>query len=80
MFMSKKSFRKPSYYYLVIIASGEEETKEEEKDDSGQVLDLSGQKHDEGAEAGDKKKDQGLSIEEMPAATIRETLLNQKNR
>lgn len=40
-------------------------------------------KHEEGKEGegeGEKKDNQGLSIEEMPAATIRETLLNQKNR
>jgi len=45
------------------------------------VLDLMG-KHS-GGEGGDddnKKEGQGLSIEEIPAATIRETLLQQKNR
>lgn len=46
------------------------------------MLDLVG-KHDDGEEHSDKQKqkeNQGLSIEEMPAGTIRETLLQQKNR
>ncbi|CAL8144168.1 unnamed protein product [Orchesella dallaii] len=56
----------------------DEENKEEEKDD--QMLDLMGKHGGEGGEDENKKDSQGLSIEEMPAATIRETLLQQKNR
>lgn len=54
-----------------------EDEKDEDKED-GQGMDVMGA--NEEGDKGENKGNVGLSIEEMPAATIRETLLSQKNR
>lgn len=56
------------------------EEKSEEDLDQAMVLDFHKGERKSGEDIGGEKHDEGLSIEEMNASTIRETLLRQKNK